>query len=79
MKIAELKKKYKNEWILAEVIKEDKLNQVTEANPIAHSGDRSVVYKELTKVKGKKHVTTIYTGKLPQKGMVYAFNAKLKI
>lgn len=79
MKIADLKKKYKNEWVLAEVIKENKLNQVIEVSPIVHSSDRSIVYKELTKVRGKKHVTTIYTGKFPQKGMVYAFDAKLKI
>jgi len=28
MKITELKKKYKDEWVLAEVVREDKFNQV---------------------------------------------------
>ena len=79
MKITELKKKYKDEWVLAEVVREDKFNQVIEAKPIAHSEKRSEVYGKLSEVKGKKHVTTIYTGKLPEKGMVYAFNAKSKI
>jgi len=79
MKITDLKKKFKNEWVLAEVLKENSLNQVLEVKPIAHSTDRAMVYSELNKVKGKKHLTTIFTGDLPQKEMVYAFNAKSKI
>lgn len=74
MKMATLKKKYKNQWVLAEVVKEDKLNQVVKAKPIAHSKNREVIYRTLSKVKKGKHVTTLYTGKLPPKGMVYAFN-----
>lgn len=79
MKIASLKKKYKNQWVLAEVIKEDNLNQILEVRPIVHGTDRSVIYTKLNKVKGKKHLATIFTGDLPQKGMIYAFNIKSKI
>ena len=79
MKISKLKKKFQNEWILAEVLKEDKYNRVLEAKPILHAKDRTEIYDALAKVKDKKHLATIYTGKLPPKGMVYAFNAKSKI
>lgn len=73
MKIANLKKKFKNQWVLAEVLKEDTLNRVVEAKPIFHSKERNKVYAALSKVGKAKHVATIYTGDLPPKGMVYAF------
>lgn len=79
MKISTLKKKFQNEWILAEVLKEDKYNRVQEAKPIFHAKDRTGVYEALAKVKHKTHLATIYTGKLPPKGMVYAFYAKSKV
>lgn len=72
MKISQLKKKYKNQWILAEVIKEDELNRVTDVKPLAHSTNRNEIYEKLTKQKGK-HVMTLYTGETPPKGMVYSF------
>lgn len=75
MKISALKKKFKDEWILAEVLQEDKLNRVVEVKPLVHDSDREVVYNALAKVEKGKHVTTIYTGKIPPKGMAYAFNA----
>ena len=79
MKVSQLKKKFKDEWVLVEVLKEDKLNRVQEVKPILHSRERTEIYAALAKVKDKKHVATIYTGKLPPKGMVYAFYAKLQV
>lgn len=76
MNITSLKKKYKNQWVLAEVLKEDKLNRVVEVKPLVHSKDREEVYNALTTIKPGKHITTLFTGKLPPKGMVYAFHAK---
>ena len=72
MKISTLKKKFKNQWVLAEVVKEDKLNRLVEVEPIVHDRERAKIYDAISKVKNK-HVATIYTGKLPPKGMVYAF------
>lgn len=75
MKVSTLRKKFKNQWVLAEVIKEDKLNRLVEVNPLLHSPDRTKVYAALARVKKHKHVATIYTGQLPPKGMEYTFNA----
>lgn len=73
MKVSTLKRKFKNQWVLAEVLKEDRLNRVVEVKPIKHSKNRKEVYDALSRVKKAKHVTTIYTGKLPPKGMAYTF------
>lgn len=73
MKVSTLKKKFRNQWVLAEVLKEDSLNRVVEVEPIIHSKNRTEIYDALSKVKKSKHVATIYTGKLPPKGMAYTF------
>jgi len=73
MKITNLKKKFKNQWILAEVLKEDRLNRVLEVKPLVCSKNRDEIYQALSRIKDEKHVTTIYTGELPPKEMVYAF------
>ena len=73
MKVSTLKKKFKNQWVLAEVLKEDELNRVIEVKPLVHSRDRAEIYDALSEVKKNKHVTTIFTGELPPKGMVYSF------
>ena len=72
MKIQTLMRKFKNEWVLAEVLKEDKRVGVVEAEPIAHSKNQDDVYDALSKIEKGKHVLFVYTGKLP-KGMVYSF------
>ena len=76
MKISELKKKFKNKWVLAEVVKEGKLQELLEVRPIKVSDQRDDIYKELTKVKKGSHVATIYTGQVPPKGMAFAFHVK---
>lgn len=73
MKVTSLKRKFKNQWVLAEVLKEDRLNRVVEVKPLVHSKDRDRIYQALSHLKNEKHVTTIYTGELPPKEMVYAF------
>lgn len=75
MKISTLKKKFKDQWVLAEVLEEDSLNRVVKVKPLVHSSNREVVYNALAKLRRGKHVTTIYTGEIPPKGMAYAFNA----
>lgn len=79
MKISELRKKYKNKWILAEVIKEGKFQKVIEAKPLVISDKRDEVYRSLGKLKKGAHVTTFYTGEVPPKGMSFSFYVSFKI
>lgn len=73
MTIEEIKKKYKNRWILAKVLKENNLNQVTEAEVILASTNKDEIYKALGKVKKGEHICTFYTGEILPKGMAFAF------
>jgi hypothetical protein len=79
MKVSELKKKYKNQWVLAEVLKENKLNQLVEVKPILISSDRDEVYAALAKVKRGSHMATIFTGKIPPEGIAFAFYGSIKL
>lgn len=68
MKIADVKKKFKNTWVLAEVLKENKLNQPVNVKPIMASQDKNELYDKLgglsqNKTSGKTF-TTLYTGKI---------------
>ena len=68
MKISEVNKKYKNKWVLAEVLKEDGLNRAVEVKPIATGKDKNDIYDKLANLSEKKTsgktFTTIYTGKV---------------
>lgn len=76
MKISEVKKKYKNKWVLAEVLKEDKLNQLVDVKPIMASNDRYDLYKKIPTLPKGTHVATIFTGEV--KG-AYLFYVSTKI
>lgn len=73
MKIEEIKELYRDEWVLAEVIKKDELGQPLEVEIITHSKNRDDVYDELEKVEKGRHVCTFYTGEIPKKGYAVAF------
>lgn len=73
MTIEEIKGKYKDEWVLVEVIEEDELNRPTKARLIAHSKNRDDIYEELEHIENKKHVATFYTGRIPEKGYAVAY------
>ena len=68
MKISEVKKKFKNRWVLAEVLKEDELNRAVEVKPITTSKDKNAIYDKLASLSERrtsgKTFTTIYTGKI---------------
>lgn len=64
MKINEIKRKYKNVWVLAEVLKESKLNEPLEMKLILTSKDRNKIYERIAKLPRGKKVTTLYTGKI---------------
>lgn len=74
MTIKQLKIKYKNEWILVDVIEEDKLRGPIKVKLVVHSKDREDVYNALSKIKPGAHAATFYTGKIPTKGYAVAFS-----
>jgi hypothetical protein len=76
MKVKEVEEKYKDEWVLAEVLKEDESGEPTEVKVIAHSKHRDNTYEAMEKVKGK-YSYHFYTGHIPQKGYAVAFYVKI--
>lgn len=76
MDIGEIRVKYKDEWVLIEVVKCDEFGQPVEGNVIAHSRDRDDTYEAMTKTKSK-YLYHTYTGKIPTKGYAVAFQLRL--
>lgn len=76
MKISEVKRKYKNTWVLAEVIKENELNEPVEVKPVMASKDRNKLYERIATLPKGTHVATLYTGKVSG---AFIFNASFKI
>lgn len=76
MKISEVNKKYKNKWVLAEVLKQDKLNQPVDVKPIFASKNRYDLYEKMGELPRGTHVATIFTGKV--KG-AFLFNVSTEI
>lgn len=64
MNISEVKKKFKNKWVLAEVLKQDKLNQAVDVKPIMSSKNRNDLYKKMATLPRGTHVATLYTGEI---------------
>ena len=50
--IQEIKKKYKDEWVLVRVGKADEIDRPVEGEVIRHSKARDVVYEEQRRLKG---------------------------
>ena len=46
VKVGEIKKKNREEWVLAEVTEEDEFGQPTEVELIAHSKARDEIYEK---------------------------------
>jgi len=69
----DVKKKFPDEWVLAEVIEENEIDEPTKVKVIKHSRCREDVYEALKDVKTGAHVTTFFTGELPKKGYAVAF------
>ena len=72
MKIEEIKKRYKEEWVLVEVLEEDKLREPIEVELIAHSKSRDDSYEAMKKTKAKD-IAHFYTGEIAKKGYAVAF------
>uniref|UniRef100_A0A7C6A804 DUF5678 domain-containing protein n=1 Tax=candidate division WOR-3 bacterium TaxID=2052148 RepID=A0A7C6A804_UNCW3 len=65
MKMSEIKKKYRNQWLLIEVSKFDNNYDVIEGKVLVHSPFENDIYQALLKYKGKK-LAIEYVGKLPE-------------
>ena len=75
MKLKEIEEKYNDEWVLAEVLKDDEFGEPIELKVIAHSKNRDDTYDAMKKVKDK-YSYHFYTGKIPTKGYAVAFYIK---
>lgn len=74
MRTENLWKKYKNEWILVEVLKESSQNQPKEVRVLAHGKNREEIYDQLLKMAKKvKHLAIIFAGKVLQEDYAAAF------
>ena len=71
MKINEIKKKYKDEWVVAEILEEDELGTPIQVKVLAHSKSRDDTYEALRKAKDK-YTYHFYTGEIPKKGYAVA-------
>lgn len=65
MKMEEIRRRYRDEWVLIEYTKLDDELNVIEGEVIAHSPNREEIYRELLKTKGKD-VAIEYLGKVPE-------------
>ena len=75
VKVEEIKKKNREEWVLAEVIEEDEFGQPTEVELIAHSKARDEIYEKQREL--NKDIAIIYTGEIPKKGYAVAFDGQI--
>lgn len=71
-KIEEIMGKYRGEWVLVEVLKEDEDGQPKEVRVIAHSRNRDDVYEAVKKTKDM-YTYQFYAGEIPKKGYAVAF------
>ena len=64
MRLSEIKKKYRDQWVLVEFSKLDKDLRVKDGKVIAHAANKEDIYKALLHTRGK-NVAVEYCGKIP--------------
>ena len=69
--IEEIEKKYKDEWVLIEVLEENEFEEPTKGRLIAHSKSRDEIYDLLKDKTGD--ISVFFTGDIPKKGYAVAF------
>ena len=72
MRVDEIKKKYRDEWVLIRVTKVDEFGVPIEGEVLAHSKSRDEIYEKQRQIKGD--LAIIYTGEIPKEGYVVAFD-----
>jgi hypothetical protein len=65
MEMAEIRKRYRNEWVLIEYTKLDDELNVVEGVVITHSKDREEIHKAQMELKNKK-LAIEYLGEIPE-------------
>ena len=65
MRLSEIKKKYRNQWVLVEFSKLDKDLRVKDGKVLAHASNKEDIYKALLGTRGK-NVSIEYCGQLPE-------------
>ena len=65
MKWVDIKKNFRNQWVLIEVKNVDESFNVLEGEVLAHSKDKDEIYQKLLKIKPKEF-SIEYTGEVPE-------------
>jgi hypothetical protein len=65
MRLSEIKKKYRDQWVLVEFSRLDKDLRVKDGKVIAHAANKEDIYKALLHTRGK-NVAVEYCGKIPE-------------
>jgi hypothetical protein len=69
--IEEIQEKYKDEWVIIEVLEENEFEEPTRGRLIAHSKSRDEIYDLLKDRTGD--IGVFFTGEIPKKGYAVAF------
>lgn len=72
MNIEELKRKYKDEWLLIRITITDEQDRPLEGEVLLHSKNRDEIYEAQKDLRDDLYIT--YSGELPKKGFAVAFN-----
>ena len=65
MRLADIQKKYRDQWVLVEFSKLGKDLRVKEGKVLAHASNKEDIYKALLRTRGK-NVSIEYCGKMPE-------------
>lgn len=65
MRLSDIQKKYRNQWVLVEFSKLDKDLRVKEGKVLAHASNKEDIYKALLRTRGK-NVSIEYCGEAPE-------------
>ena len=71
MNIEELKKRYKDEWLLIKITKTGKQDRLIEGEVLLHSKNRDEIYEAQKNIKDYLYIA--YSGEMPKKGFAVAF------
>jgi hypothetical protein len=72
MNIEELKKRYKDEWLLVKITMTDEQDRLIEGEVLLHSKNRDEIYEAQKNLKEYLYIT--YSGEMPKKGFAVAFH-----
>lgn len=67
MSIEQIKEKYKNEWVLVDVLEDDDLGKPMKVRLIAYSKNRDDTYAAMKQTKARD-IAHFYTEEIPKKG-----------